>query len=61
MPDPLTNPTSRPSAAAAPALALPAIRNPCPTCTARPGELCTSHGGTRIRPYNVHQARNTNR
>ncbi|MFF9200010.1 hypothetical protein ACF09L_32865 [Streptomyces sp. NPDC014779] len=36
---------------------LPAIAVQCPTCDSAPGELCTSHGGTRIRRTDVHQAR----
>ncbi|MFJ3085015.1 hypothetical protein [Streptomyces sp. NPDC086838] len=41
----------------APALNLPAIAVPCPACKSRAGELCTSHGGTRDRRSDVHQAR----
>ncbi|MFF3177938.1 hypothetical protein ACFVQ0_35565 [Streptomyces sp. NPDC057900] len=40
-----------------PALRLPAIRVACPACGARPGDLCTSHGGSRRRRHDVHQAR----
>ncbi|MCX0241851.1 MULTISPECIES: hypothetical protein [Streptomyces] len=40
-----------------PALRLPAIQVACPACGARPGDLCTSHGGSRQRRHNVHQAR----
>ncbi|WP_406412114.1 hypothetical protein OG923_24510 [Streptomyces halstedii] len=30
---------------------------PCGQCGAPAGEPCTSHGGTRVRPHDVHQAR----
>ncbi|MGW4728893.1 zinc finger domain-containing protein [Streptomyces shenzhenensis] len=36
---------------------LPQIAIHCPTCWAAPGELCTSHGGTRTRRHDVHQSR----
>lgn len=36
---------------------LPAIGVACPRCGSLPGALCTSHGGTRERRYDVHQAR----
>lgn len=40
---------------------LPQLAVPCPAppkgCGAPAGELCTSHGGTRIRRDSVHQAR----
>ncbi|MBQ0827664.1 zinc finger domain-containing protein [Streptomyces tagetis] len=39
------------------ARALPQINVECPTCSAAPGDLCTSHGGTRPRRHDVHQAR----
>lgn len=42
---------------AAPAFDLPQITVTCPMCGALPGELCTSHGGTRPRRNDVHQAR----
>lgn len=29
----------------------------CDACGALPGDPCTSHGGTRIRRHDVHQAR----
>lgn len=38
---------------------LPQLAVSCPTCQAKPGELCTSHGGTRVRRDSVHQARTT--
>ncbi|MGW5408979.1 zinc finger domain-containing protein [Streptomyces spiralis] len=41
------------------ARALPQIATACPTCNAAPGDLCTSHGGTRPRRHDVHQARTT--
>lgn len=39
------------------ALNLPPITVPCPRCAAPAGQLCTSHGGTRVRRDDVHQAR----
>ncbi|MFD4662489.1 zinc finger domain-containing protein [Streptomyces halstedii] len=36
---------------------LPALAVACPTCGSVPGELCTSHSGTRTRRNDVHQAR----
>ncbi|QKN87631.1 hypothetical protein QEN63_gp46 [Streptomyces phage Vondra] len=39
------------------ALALPQIAVPCPYCGAPAGQLCTSHGGTRVRRDDTHQAR----
>ncbi|WP_158677822.1 hypothetical protein [Streptomyces sp. SPB074] len=39
------------------ARALPQIQAACPACGARPGELCTSHNGTRVRRHNTHRAR----
>ncbi|MEV4320958.1 hypothetical protein AB0J37_01865 [Microbispora rosea] len=42
-----------------PARNLPQIAAACPFCGARPGELCTSHGGTRLRRRDIHQARRT--
>ena len=36
---------------------LPALAVACPTCGSAPGELCTSHSGTRKRRHNVHQTR----
>ena len=41
----------------APAASLPAISVACPRCGSAPGELCTSHSGTRLRRSDVHQAR----
>lgn len=41
----------------APAQSLPALAVACPACNSGPGQLCTSHNGTRIRRDNVHQAR----
>ncbi|MFJ1900485.1 hypothetical protein [Streptomyces sp. NPDC088115] len=34
--------------------ALPVAR---PSCGSAPGQLCTSHGGTRTRRHDVHQTR----
>ncbi|WP_263170642.1 hypothetical protein [Streptomyces sp. SCSIO ZS0520] len=42
---------------AEPARALPQIAIACATCGARPGDLCTSHSGTRPRRHNTHQTR----
>lgn len=39
------------------AATLPAIAVDCPTCGAEAGHLCTSHGGTRVRRHDIHQAR----
>ncbi|NEA42727.1 hypothetical protein [Streptomyces sp. SID11385] len=39
------------------ARALPQLQAACPACGARPGELCTSHSGTRVRRHDVHRAR----
>lgn len=39
------------------AYAMPALEVACPSCGSAPGELCTSHGGTRTRRHNVHQTR----
>lgn len=36
---------------------LPQLAVPCPRCGAAAGAPCTSHGGTRVRPRDVHQAR----
>lgn len=36
---------------------LPALAVACPTCHSAPGQLCTSHGGTRTRHHDVHQPR----
>ncbi|MFI6279617.1 hypothetical protein [Streptomyces sp. NPDC050988] len=36
---------------------LPQIAVGCPACHAKPGDLCTSHSGTRPRRDNTHQAR----
>lgn len=41
----------------APARNLPQLAAGCPTCQATPGDLCTSHGGTRQRRNDTHQAR----
>jgi hypothetical protein len=41
----------------APAADHPALAVACPRCGAAPGQLCTSHGGTRPRRYDVHQVR----
>ncbi|SCD61697.1 zinc finger domain-containing protein [Streptomyces sp. PpalLS-921] len=35
----------------------PALAVACPTCGSQPGQLCTSHSGTRVRRHDVHQAR----
>lgn len=40
-----------------PARELPQLAVACPTCHAVPGALCTSHGGTRQRRHDTHQAR----
>ncbi|MEW1724286.1 hypothetical protein [Streptomyces sp. NPDC093109] len=40
-----------------PALQLPALAVACPACDAQPGDLCTSHSGTRPRRNDVHRAR----
>ncbi|MEV0114632.1 hypothetical protein AB0H77_15470 [Streptomyces sp. NPDC050844] len=43
------------------ALSLPQIAIACPPppfgCGSPAGALCTSHGGTRVRKYDTHQAR----
>ncbi|MGW1182987.1 zinc finger domain-containing protein [Streptomyces drozdowiczii] len=36
---------------------LPALAVACPSCGSEVGQLCTSHGGTRVRRHNVHQDR----
>jgi hypothetical protein len=36
---------------------LPALAVACPHCGSEPGELCTSHGGLRVRRHDVHQDR----
>ncbi|MFF2573809.1 hypothetical protein [Streptomyces sp. NPDC058084] len=36
---------------------LPQLAVACPTCNAAPGELCTSHGGTRPRRTDTHVSR----
>lgn len=41
----------------APALTLPAVRVVCPKCGAKPGEVCTSHEGRRLRLLDVHRVR----
>ncbi|MEV4975353.1 zinc finger domain-containing protein [Streptomyces scopuliridis] len=41
----------------APALNSPALTVTCPTCDSAPGDLCTSHSGTRQRRDNVHRTR----
>lgn len=35
----------------------PALAVACPSCGSQPGQLCTSHSGTRTRRNDVHQAR----
>ncbi|WP_216588553.1 zinc finger domain-containing protein [Streptomyces brasiliscabiei] len=40
-----------------PARDLPQLAVDCPTCQAAPGELCTSHGGTRPRRNDAHRSR----
>lgn len=40
-----------------PARQLPQLAVPCPTCHAKPGDLCTSHSGTRQRRNDTRQAR----
>lgn len=42
-----------------PARDLPQLAVLCPTCQAKPGELCTSHSGTRQRRNDTHQTRST--
>ncbi|WP_424862123.1 zinc finger domain-containing protein [Streptomyces sp. MMS24-I29] len=46
-----------PAAEEQPAFHLPPLAVPCPRCKAARGQLCTSHGGTRDRHHDVHQAR----
>jgi hypothetical protein len=46
-----------PVATAEPAHQLPQLAVACPTCQAEPGDLCTSHSGTRVRRTNTHIAR----
>lgn len=41
----------------APARELPQLAVPCPTCHATPGDLCTSHSGTRPRRNDTHVTR----
>ncbi|MHB9862144.1 zinc finger domain-containing protein [Streptomyces sp. YIM S03343] len=41
----------------APARQLPALAVACPYCAAKPGDLCTSHSGTRPRRKDVHRHR----
>ncbi|GAA0402580.1 hypothetical protein GCM10009530_63160 [Microbispora corallina] len=54
----LVLPAEAPARAEAdPARSLPQITVTCPTCGAQPGDLCTSHGGTRPRRHDTHQAR----
>ncbi|MFJ3590117.1 hypothetical protein ACIQUY_31855 [Streptomyces sp. NPDC090231] len=36
---------------------IPALAVACPSCGSTPGQLCTSHSGTRTRRHNVHQTR----
>ena len=36
---------------------LPQLGVACPTCGSQPGQLCTSHSGTRVRRNDVHQTR----
>lgn len=40
-----------------PAREFPQLAVACPTCQAAPGDLCTSHSGTRPRRNDTHQAR----
>ncbi|MEU4332366.1 zinc finger domain-containing protein [Nonomuraea dietziae] len=40
-----------------PARDLPQLAVACPTCQAQPGDLCTSHSGTRLRRHNTHELR----
>lgn len=40
-----------------PARKLPQIAVGCSACGARPGDLCTSHSGTRTRRNDTHAAR----
>lgn len=40
-----------------PARDLPQLAVACPACTSPAGELCTSHGGKRVRRNDTHQAR----
>lgn len=35
----------------------PQLAVACPTCDSAPGQLCTSHSGTRTRRHDVHQTR----
>lgn len=41
----------------APARKLPALAVACPRCDAKPGDLCTSHQGARLRLVDVHRPR----
>ncbi|WP_162794725.1 hypothetical protein [Nonomuraea lactucae] len=43
--------------ASGPARELPQIAAACPTCNAQPGDLCTSHSGTRVRRHDTHVTR----
>ena len=43
----------------APAYDLPQLTVACPICDVAPGELCTSHGGERVRRTDTHQTRTT--
>ncbi|MFG2670824.1 hypothetical protein [Streptomyces sp. NPDC048445] len=36
---------------------IPALAVACPSCGSTPGQLCTSHGGSRTRRNDVHQTR----
>jgi hypothetical protein len=36
---------------------LPALAVACPSCGSAPGQLCTSHNGTRKRRHDTHQPR----
>ncbi|MGC5400185.1 zinc finger domain-containing protein [Streptomyces sp. DT20] len=38
-------------------LRFPALAVACPSCGSVPGQLCTSHSGTRTRRNDVHQTR----
>ncbi|HEX6518304.1 MAG TPA: hypothetical protein VF049_22275 [Nocardioidaceae bacterium] len=50
-------PTSRD--ALGPGMVMPALAVDCPRCGSAAGELCMSHGGTRVCRSHVHQARTT--
>ncbi|MFF1686059.1 hypothetical protein [Streptomyces sp. NPDC058254] len=51
----MSNPDLNP--AITPALNSPALAVACDSCGAQPGDLCTSHSGTRVRRNDVHRVR----